>query len=498
MKKHLKPVGVILFGLMAIVLIVTARTRLIDYDEFLHVHSLWLVAQGKIPYTDFLAVHPPYFWYLYKPLFTLLPKTFEIILTLRMVNLGFSLLSLLFLWCLSYRFINGKNSALAAGAAMLVIFFQPGVVESLVEFRMDQIATAILLGALLLYEQESRQTPVWIFLSGVLIAMALVMNTKLILIPALVIGIELAPLLRRQNINAKKIALAFGGLLVGLSGMGAFLLLQRINLSEAFRCVYVYHSLVAQEFGREASLAELMLQINQAQFYLPCLLLVVGIAALIVCGRRAGAAKIKYALAFALFGVIQTLIVPFPFKHYASTVFLLWAVPLALAFDCMLFWNTRRSAKGFVLMLTVAATALGVGRLVQEKRASMIETQRSMSALMLNLVPPNTSLIGIMTLHPLFRDDAAFVFFSTLTPKDPKLVKIFHRMSPQDARFTYDGLLQQIRANKPSLVIQTDIFQDPPLFAAVGTYLREESANYALMQSDEHSRIFKRKLISGQ
>ena len=37
-------------------------------DDVEHLHSAWLVYQGKIPYVDFFQHHNPLLWYLFAPL----------------------------------------------------------------------------------------------------------------------------------------------------------------------------------------------------------------------------------------------------------------------------------------------------------------------------------------------------------------------------------------------------------------------------------------------
>jgi hypothetical protein len=50
----------ILFALLALL---NAALRFIDYDEFEHIHSAWYITQGYQPYFDFLQVHRPLFRY---------------------------------------------------------------------------------------------------------------------------------------------------------------------------------------------------------------------------------------------------------------------------------------------------------------------------------------------------------------------------------------------------------------------------------------------------
>ena len=37
-------------------------------DDVEHIHSAWLVFQGKIPYVDFFQHHNPLIWYIFAPM----------------------------------------------------------------------------------------------------------------------------------------------------------------------------------------------------------------------------------------------------------------------------------------------------------------------------------------------------------------------------------------------------------------------------------------------
>src|SRR5262245_37034538 len=45
------------------------RVRDFDPDEFEHLHAGWLFANGMLPYRDFFQIHPPWFYFLLRPLF---------------------------------------------------------------------------------------------------------------------------------------------------------------------------------------------------------------------------------------------------------------------------------------------------------------------------------------------------------------------------------------------------------------------------------------------
>ena len=56
-----------------------------DYDEVMQAHSIWLIAQGLVPYRDFFECHPPLAWYPFVPLLALLPDGPEMLFGLRLL-----------------------------------------------------------------------------------------------------------------------------------------------------------------------------------------------------------------------------------------------------------------------------------------------------------------------------------------------------------------------------------------------------------------------------
>lgn len=478
---------ILAFGVMALALVYTALTRPIDYDEFLHVHSLWLISVGKVPYTEFLAVHPPVFWYLFTPLFSMLPQRLDSILILRIVNILFSLLLLCALGRLLARRLPGTEGTLAICLAFLVNFFQPSVLCTLAEFRMDHLSTALLLSGLVCYEEDGGKRRSQPFGAGMLVAVALSMNPKLILMPAFVLCVDIFGVLGRQPVNWRKLLLVTAGFGFGLLLTSGFLVLQRVNLSEASQFIYGYHARIAREYD---GLKWYFVALNTRQHQLPLLLLLLGLAGIGAGLRNHELARNKVVLSLFLFSIFQALVVPFPFKQYACSVFLMWTVPLALAFERILVWRAR-AGLAVVGLLAVGALGICAGSLKEEPGSSILNFQRDSFEQLRRLVPAGSTLLGVMTVHPIFREDAAFVFFTTLTP-EPKLVETLHHLRPNDARFTTDGLLQQIRMNRPSLVMQSEPLHDPALFRAVQVYLKEEGAHYIRIQNEPGLSVYQR------
>src|SRR5262249_28345887 len=54
-----------------------------DYDEVMQAHSIWLIAQGLVPFRDFFECHPPFAWYPFVPALAVLPDGPEMLFGLR-------------------------------------------------------------------------------------------------------------------------------------------------------------------------------------------------------------------------------------------------------------------------------------------------------------------------------------------------------------------------------------------------------------------------------
>ncbi len=88
--------AVVSFGLLCAVLVYLvlclALNKEFDHDEFEHVHSAWYVVQGDFPYRDFFQNHNPLLWYLIAPVLRLSGDQTGVLLILRGVMYGVTLL----------------------------------------------------------------------------------------------------------------------------------------------------------------------------------------------------------------------------------------------------------------------------------------------------------------------------------------------------------------------------------------------------------------------
>ena len=113
----------VLFYIVAFGVWTIFYTETANGDNVEHIHSTWLISQGKVPYRDFFQHHNPLVWYLFSPLFKLLPN----VLTMLDVAHGIALFAGFFTFYIVYkiciRFFASKISALISIITLCPVYF---------------------------------------------------------------------------------------------------------------------------------------------------------------------------------------------------------------------------------------------------------------------------------------------------------------------------------------------------------------------------------------
>lgn len=87
-----------------------------DGDTLEHVHSSWLVWQGKIPYKDFFQHHNPLLWYLGAPFVGMYEYSLRAVDAVNMLTVTFYLVMLLYVYRMHRNFLSGRCGGLIAAA----------------------------------------------------------------------------------------------------------------------------------------------------------------------------------------------------------------------------------------------------------------------------------------------------------------------------------------------------------------------------------------------
>ena len=87
-----------------------------DGDTLEHVHTSWLVWQGKIPYKDFFQHHNPLLWYVGAPFVGYYEYSLRAVDAVNMVTVTVFALTLFFIYRLHKDFLTGRLGGLIAAA----------------------------------------------------------------------------------------------------------------------------------------------------------------------------------------------------------------------------------------------------------------------------------------------------------------------------------------------------------------------------------------------
>ncbi|NNN07149.1 MAG: hypothetical protein HKL90_14750 [Elusimicrobia bacterium] len=473
--------GLILLTAAACLFAATRWLR-INYDEYANVHATWLVAQGGRPYTDFQAMHTPFFWYLFAPVLSFLPQAFASILTLRAVNAAASLALILAIALLLTQAFTERESRLWSLAALAIMVFQVPAVATLAQFRADHLSAALLFFGMILLEDDApsaRRAAA----AGVLLAVSLALGQKLILLEALFIAALAARQWTLRRRGLPRLAAAVGaGAAAALAAMIVFCLAAGIDLALMPRAVFALQYRLLSGYPRFGLLFFLWDQILQAPLkLLPPLAF--GLWGL--WRSRDGFFDRRWiALVFGAFALTQAAWVRFPFDQYGDAVYLCWAFPLALFFD-----QARRVClRGELLALTLALLAadfVGLNAAARDDCRFGVEThlQIALGDAMLKLAPAGQPVSAQPYCHPLLRRDSTFFWIYGASYSHPDMEEILRSM-PEFARdFSYDGYLAQLEARPPSLVATNPMFAGPDYLRAVRGFLAAHAADYAELRS---------------
>lgn len=373
-----------------------------NYDEISHAHMAWLVSIGEIPYQDFGANHFPFFWITLSPLMGLLPQGPVALVLLRVVALLLNAIFIISLGAMITRELGPSQRAWAA-ACLAMVVFSPLPAEFLIEFRPDALANALLFSALwwlcVRGAQHLRET----LPAGFMIGMAVLINTKYLLLPFVMAAVILVIDFRRTIRNWPFAMATTGGFAAAwLAGL-ALLHLKHISLSNAWRMVVTYNSTVEKHqsygFGLAGSLF-------QSPF---CLLFILlgALACLAMVARRKWRPK-PIEIAILVFLVLNLCMTTRPWKQYTASWFLLAAGFPARSLPLQ---AERLGSRVETALAAVAALAVIVSFVLTTRIVPAAYDRKSQDQTMeyvLKQVPPDGYVFASYYNHPIFRRDSLF------------------------------------------------------------------------------------------
>lgn len=97
-----------------VTLVVYSVNQGLDADEIEHMHTTWLISQGKEVYVDFFQHHHPFLSYMLVPVVNTFGPTVETIMASRFIMLAFALVILLLTWLIAERVFGRREIAAAS------------------------------------------------------------------------------------------------------------------------------------------------------------------------------------------------------------------------------------------------------------------------------------------------------------------------------------------------------------------------------------------------
>lgn len=153
------------------------------WDELEHIHSVYLVHSGSIPYRDFFQHHHPLMWYVYAPIFTIFTNKIIALWMIKIISIGIGICNLALLYFISRFYISSQAFRLLGIILSLtsIIF-----VFNEMEIRPDNLMlTFILIGyySLLKYLKKGKNS--FIILTGLSIGISFLFLQKAIVFIAI-------------------------------------------------------------------------------------------------------------------------------------------------------------------------------------------------------------------------------------------------------------------------------------------------------------------------
>ena len=147
----------------------------LNWDELEFYRAARWIAEGRVPFRDFWEHHTPLAWFLYAP-FTLLSDSpgVDVIILMRWVQVP---VWIAVFWLAYVWMRNAGVSRFGRWAAIAIACSSSFLMNPAVEFRLDPLACAFFMGALVLWQRGTSRA---MFGAGVLFGLAGLTNMRLI------------------------------------------------------------------------------------------------------------------------------------------------------------------------------------------------------------------------------------------------------------------------------------------------------------------------------
>lgn len=459
------------------------------FDESLHVHYLWLVANGYKPSTDFYCHYPPLAYLCMIPYINLFPDSAYVVLALRYTSLAIYLgIGVLF-------YFHGRRVAkdwCTAIIPLILLASASNIGPFMVEYSVDPLAAVTAVGAMLIYFRTPSERTVAISAGLSLLS---VMFTPKYAFPLFfgLIGHSAAYFwASREKFKTVKAicvggaaSLAFVLLIFWLNGV-SFLDIQATTLITS-KTVQVMNGFISYSF--------LIRRLIDKPVYLA----VIGLGLLGWVLRSKGRIdQITLSGAGILLGLILFFItICLPLEQYQMPVYLSLAMFAPFAFETLgdkLWVKILRNGMFVVVFLVVAnkyppLVQEFMGTSVYTRDANNTRLPKGPTALkalaeidqLLRVIPKDEKVVALWLNNPLFRKDLTGITWD----ERPSYTEFLSKDNPNAAFFDPKNYKTALASHMPAL-IDLGLLQSnyPPLWYEITVeFLVRNAASYVFLPS---------------
>lgn len=100
-----------------------------NHDEFEHIHCIWYIANGFLPFQDFFQNHNPLYWYLLKPFYAITKDSVYFVILVRYLNYFFLTGGILITHLISFHVTKSRMTAWITTLLLFSfqLFFRTGI-----------------------------------------------------------------------------------------------------------------------------------------------------------------------------------------------------------------------------------------------------------------------------------------------------------------------------------------------------------------------------------
>jgi hypothetical protein len=450
-----------------------------DYDEVMQAHSIWLIAQGLVPYRDFFECHPPLAWYPFVPVLALLPDGPEMLFGLRLLSVlgNAAWITALFAAVRAARPGLSAEWLVVSGA---IAASHPMTVYVGAQFRPDAWVWAAAFAALAraIRRHAGFRRAAELGAAGSLCALAL---PKLALLVPAYVAIDLAQRVRHARpVVARELAGYAVGIAAGIAIAVGFLLAVGVDPRVAWDLSVAYHAYIAAHYGwthglwHEVSTDHPSLAVAAA-----------GLLAWVTWLRRERQAPHPFELAVLATCALQLWLVPFPYVQYSAPIFVLSAIFAPYCGEWAAELAARRPHAPRAILACACAIAAGLA--VRPLAAIWVSgggaaRHNTFQHAVLELAPPDEPIAVPPPFHPIARKDAFYGLIHTWMPSELTTEETLRRLAlPHRERVGTPAYRRELEQSRPAVVLFTgerETWYSPEQSAAIADYLGDHANDY--------------------